>query len=322
MNLGKYKVAIIGILFGVSYWIVESLLHTFIFIDEPNLFRNLFAPSIHEIVMRVVVFCLLIISTFFFHLFYSRIHESRQKLRESEQNYREAYNRADYYRDIVIHDMGNVLHNVHSSVDLILKSDNEYEYSKNFEELLIIMQNSCKKGTKLISNVRKLSKLENAELFNQAINITKQLNDSIKFLHQSFKDKEIIIQLNEPNKKFFVRANELLLDVFENLLNNAVKYNENSIIYISVKILKEKQRDVNYIRLEFIDNGIGIRDEIKEGIFLKEFQKDNQFRGLGIGLSLVKKIIESYEGKIWVEDKVKGEYSKGSNFIVLIPELI
>ncbi len=272
--------------------------------------------------MRMMIFCLLIILTFSFHLFYSRIHESRQKLRESEQNYREAYNRADYYRDIVIHDMGNVLHNVHSSVDLILKSDNEYEYSKNFEELLIIMQNSCERGTKLISNVRKLSKLENAELFNQAINITKQLNDSIKFLHQSFKDKEIIIQLNEPNKKFFVRANELLLDVFENLLNNAVKYNENSIIYISVKILKEKQRDVNYIRLEFIDNGIGIRDEIKEGIFLKEFQKDNQFRGLGIGLSLVKKIIESYKGKIWVEDKVKGEYSKGSNFIVLIPELI
>ena len=41
---------------------------------------------------------------------------------------------------------------------------------------------------------------------------------------------------------------------------------------------------------------------------------------MGIGLSLVKTIIDSYEGKIWVEDKVKGDYTKGSNFILLIPE--
>jgi len=42
---------------------------------------------------------------------------------------------------------------------------------------------------------------------------------------------------------------------------------------------------------------------------------------MGLGLSLVKKIIEKYHGKIWVEDRVKGAQSKGSNFIVLIPEV-
>ena len=41
---------------------------------------------------------------------------------------------------------------------------------------------------------------------------------------------------------------------------------------------------------------------------------------MGVGLSLVKKIIKKYNGKIWVEDKVKGDYTKGSNFIILIPE--
>ena len=41
---------------------------------------------------------------------------------------------------------------------------------------------------------------------------------------------------------------------------------------------------------------------------------------MGLGLSLVKKIIESYHGQIWVEDRFEGDYSKGSNFIVLIPE--
>ncbi len=44
--------------------------------------------------------------------------------------------------------------------------------------------------------------------------------------------------------------------------------------------------------------------------------------GMGLGLSLVIKIIESYNGKIWVKDRVKGDYMKGSNFILLIPEVV
>ena len=41
---------------------------------------------------------------------------------------------------------------------------------------------------------------------------------------------------------------------------------------------------------------------------------------MGIGLTLVKKAIETYNGQIWVEDRIAGDYSKGSNFIILIPE--
>ena len=42
---------------------------------------------------------------------------------------------------------------------------------------------------------------------------------------------------------------------------------------------------------------------------------------MGLGLALVKKIIDNYNGKIWVEDRVKGDHSKGSNFVLLIPEV-
>ena len=98
---------------------------------------------------------------------------------------------------------------------------------------------------------------------------------------------------------------------------------------LNIKSLKEQVYDYlrgqinkkKLIKLEFIDNGIGIFDENKESIFQKGYKRDKKVRGMGIGLSLVKKIIKSYNGKIWVENRIKDDYEQGSNFVILIPEL-
>ena len=74
--------------------------------------------------------------------------------------------------------------------------------------------------------------------------------------------------------------------------------------------------------MEFIDNGIGVPDERKKMIFKRGNRELKGSKGMGIGLSLVKKILKNYKGKIWVEDKVKGDYSKGSKFVLLIPNFI
>ena len=123
-----------------------------------------------------------------------------------------------------------------------------------------------------------------------------------------------------PSKTILIQANELLLDVFENILINATRYNENPIIEIIIKISKIKIDDARFLKIEFIDNGIGVTDAKKKIIFRNGFKKEKQSKGMGLGLSLVKKIIDSYKGQIWVEDKSKGDFTKGSNFIILIPE--
>ena len=63
-------------------------------------------------------------------------------------------------------------------------------------------------------------------------------------------------------------------------------------------------------------------DNRKRIIFEKGFKKEKESKGMGIGLTLVKTIMDSYNGKIWIEDRVKGDYTQGSNFILLIPEVI
>ena len=71
--------------------------------------------------------------------------------------------------------------------------------------------------------------------------------------------------------------------------------------------------------MEFKDNGIGISDYRKNNIFERGSRKRYKSKGMGLGLSLVRKIIDTYNGDIWVEDRVKGDYKQGSNFVVLIP---
>ena len=63
-----------------------------------------------------------------------------------------------------------------------------------------------------------------------------------------------------------------------------------------------------------------LKDEVKLQLFRKNFKKTSS--GLGIGLTIVKKILESYNGQIIIEDRIANNYSKGCKFILLIPEVI
>ena len=61
---------------------------------------------------------------------------------------------------------------------------------------------------------------------------------------------------------------------------------------------------------------------MKKHIFEGISGRKEKSHGMGLGLLLVKKVLSSYNGEIWVEDKVQGKPSQGSNFVILIPEVV
>lgn len=102
--------------------------------------------------------------------------------------------------------------------------------------------------------------------------------------------------------------------VFQNLLENAIKYsNDNGRIFITTK-----QKD-DFMQISIKDTGIGISEEGKEKIFGKFYRDPNAQKkeaiGSGIGLFTVKKIIEDHKGKIWFESKE----DEGTTFFFTIP---
>jgi signal transduction histidine kinase len=246
--------------------------------------------------------------------------QSEEALRKSEAMYREAYNRAEFYKDILAHDINNILQSILTTTDLstliVKRGENIDDLINLFNDLKIQVD----RGAKLVLNVRTLSKIENVPLSLNQLEVSQVLNDVIKKLSQGYQ-KNVKIQLDSQNSTFLVHANELLVEVFENILINAIRHNNNPQIEIIVRISKYQENKKDYVKIEFIDNGMGIEDSQKDVIFQRGYEEGKSTSGMGLGLSLVKKILQIYDGKIWVEDRVKGNPSGGSNFIVLIPEV-
>ena len=246
--------------------------------------------------------------------------EAERKLKESEKKYRKAYKRANYYKDLFAHDINNILQTINSSAELMRHYLSDSEKNKDVNAISKIINKQVMRGAKLITNIHTLSNLEDQDLSVEPIKINNQLKNSIEYIKKVYIDRDIDIQIHSPNEDFMVQANFLVQQAFDNLLSNAVKYNSNENLEISIDISKIIIEDVKYVKMEFKDNGIGVADERKDLIFKKYEREHKGGKGMGVGLSLVKKIIKNYKGKIWVEDKVKGDYTKGSNFIILIPD--
>ena len=221
--------------------------------------------------------------------------------------------------DMLAHNINNVFNNVRVSTQLCkIFLDDSSQVSKVHEQLDII-GGQIARGIKLISNALNLSQFNKLNPAIKQIDIIKPLQLAIKFVEKNFHDRKMNIILNPFDNQIKVNANELILEVFENLLVNAVLHNLNHSVNVTIQITQIMKKDQDYIKLQFIDNGIGITDDRKEWIFNNSFLKHKHGKGMGFGLSLVKEIIDSYGGFIWVENRIKGDYSKGSNFVILIP---
>lgn len=187
-----------------------------------------------------------------------------------------------------------------------LTNDQILEYSE-------IIVNESERLSLLSSNILKLSELDNKMIREQAtiFSLDEQIRKTVLILEVQWSKKEIQFDINLEEAKI-IGDEHLLQEVWLNLIQNAIKFsNENGIIRIN--LLKLGDTAV----VEISDNGIGIIAEDKERIF-ERFYKGDKSRskeGNGLGLVIVKKIIELSNGEI----HFTSELNQGSTFIVKLP---
>ena len=244
------------------------------------------------------------------------------RITQSEGKYIAAFNQAEFYKDLFAHDISNILQYVKSSLDLIKIYQEDPQGKNQTNKVINILNEQTIRGSHLVKNLRTLSELAEAEteIKIKSMNLVKILNADIDYINKTYPNKDIYISIIPSEGDFYVQANELFLNVIENLFINAIKYNKNPRIEIEVEISPNKKSGKNYLKIEFKDNGIGISNQIKNSLFKTIMRKEGKTEGMGLSLLLVKKILDSYNAEIWVENRILGDPSKGSNFIIMIPE--
>lgn len=178
------------------------------------------------------------------------------------------------------------------------------------EEYLNIIIEESKRLENLSSNILKISKLENQDVLeNQSkFALDENIRRAILLLQNKWIEKNIKFNLDLPTTYYYGNE-ELFLQVWTNIIENAVKFSrENGEINIGI------EKSFDFIKVYIEDKGIGMNEEVVSHIFDKFYQKDDSrsASGYGLGLALVKRIVELSKGSIYV----KSELNKGSTFII------
>lgn len=180
-------------------------------------------------------------------------------------------------------------------------------------EYLDIVISESSRLASLASNVLNMTKIETQSILTetQKFNIGEQLRECVILLEAKISDKKINLEASIVDMPYSGNK-ELLSQVWLNLLDNAVKFTpEGGSICISLR------QSVTSIKAIIMDTGCGIDAKNSEHIFEKFYQTDTSHAtaGNGIGLAVVKKIVELHGGEI----QLQSEVNKGSTFTVILP---
>jgi PAS domain S-box-containing protein len=219
---------------------------------------------------------------------------------------------AELYLDLMGHDINNMHQIAMGYLELAQGVPPGVQQGEMIGKSVEVLQRS----TQLIRNVRKLQKLNEIMLPTHEVDVGGMLHAMVREFG-AVPGKNVWLNHNGDGH-CYVRANELLQDVFANLVGNAIKHTgDKADINIGLDVVNDN--DGRYCRVSVEDNGPGIPDDFKGVIFNRVLKGTKKAKGMGIGLYLVKSLVESYGGCVWVEDRVKGDHTKGARFVVMLP---
>ena len=187
-------------------------------------------------------------------------------------------------------------------------ADGEADDEKTRKEFYSVIQNQAKRLNRLIEDILNTSRIESGliKINKEPISLTILIEELLQMMKSYAEEKNIKVTGQNPIVFDQVFADrDMLSQVIVNLLSNAVKYTRPG---GSVKIETEVDGNVNLIRVSVTDTGVGIPEDEVEHVFDKYYRvgaNKKQAKGTGLGLNLVKQIIEKvHNGRVFVKTQV------------------
>jgi signal transduction histidine kinase len=220
-------------------------------------------------------------------------------------------NRAELYLDLLGHDIGNLHQGIFTSLQLAnMKKDmgtDPFDVLQRAEEV-------TKRSMNLVRTVLLLSRLRSRDPELEPMDICTSIKQSIDTMYKIFPQREIHVEaeLNEPCTPIMAEA--LISELFFNILHNGIKFQEGKLAKLEIEVFEDEEK----VEVHFCDHGPGIADDVKDSMF-ERFKTGGNKSQTGLGLSLVKALVDRYNGKIWISDRVEGDPTHGARIIVSFP---
>lgn len=297
---------------GIRTWLSVPLLYQGQLIGALNLGRTLGYPFtqedaeiVHDVANQLAI---ALQQTNLYNALQTELAERKKLISQLEASNAEL----ERFTYTVSHDLRSPLVTIKGFLGMLIKDLQDGRQDK-IEDDFQRIANAADKMHTLLSDLLELSRIGRIINPPEEVDLAQVIREAIETLDAQLRSKKLIV--NSPLNMPIVYGDRIRLrEVFENLIDNAAKYTgdqPNPMIEIGTK--DENNEVVIFVR----DNGMGIEPQYQKKVFGLFDKLNPDSEGTGIGLALIKRIIETHGGKIWVESEGLG---KGSTFYFTIPD--
>jgi len=216
----------------------------------------------------------------------------------------------DDFTYVVSHDLKEPLITVEGYSRILLKDHVQDKNSAASEYIQSIIQ-SCSRMKGLIDDLLVLSRVSRFSELTETVSLNDVINEVLDDLKFSIQEKRA--EIVAPRGEFSYQCNPTQIKlVLRNLISNGIKFNSDERPFVKITIEENEKR----VLISVQDNGIGIEKKFFDKIFVIFQRLNTDHEGSGAGLAIVKKIVELYQGQIWLESEI----GKGTTFYVSLPK--
>jgi signal transduction histidine kinase len=220
-----------------------------------------------------------------------KINKQREELLNNLEKQNQALNE---YAHMVSHDLKSPLRSIHSLVTFI-KEDNDKDFSDKTVKYFMMIQEKVEKMDRLIQGILTYSKIDSAAVFKEKIDFTELISSITATI---FIPSHIKVVIKTPLPILYSDRFRMQ-QLFQNLMSNAINHNDKPDGYVEIRV----QDFDDYYLFSIKDNGAGIEETNQKNIFQMFQSFNNAEKSTGIGLSIVRRIIENENEKIWFESR-------------------
>jgi signal transduction histidine kinase len=245
---------------------------------------------------------------------FEEVEERAAELAEAYEELQESDRLKDELVQNVSHELRTPLTFIRGYVDLLIDGEMGAVNSDQLSALNIVSQKTSE-VTRLVEDIMALQRIRADNLLLEEFSMRELLLETLALHQLNVSSRGLELKLEVARGAAMIEGDRgRITQVLNNLIGNAMKFSPDG---GTIRLALEEQED--YVQVSVADDGIGVPPDKLNRIFERFYQIDGsarrRFGGAGIGLAIVKRIVEAHQGEIWVES----ELSRGSRFTFRLP---